>query len=131
MNEELKAKLNEMSVETLDKLQQYLSGAEQFAQEQIPALYNEIIMWGMAKHIFYFSIFFTIAFTLFLIGVYLIRIKDQWTDSDGLQIQRFIGCMLQLNLLFTFPAMCANLYEIIHIYFAPRLYVLEQISQLL
>lgn len=117
--------------ERLDEILEWalgaLKSAGDFTMEQAPIVVQEFYMWCTASHIFW-AVFGLI---LILLAAYLKRWAsghnkhgmDFIEDSDGgiylpLGVIAFIGTMFLLS----------NIYNLIYIYVAPRLYMIETVA---
>jgi len=96
-----------------------------FAKQQTPLLIQEIIKYNLALHTFLlimFSVFFAIA-------VYVTRygFKYQDTREGGVPCLMIGACAS----IFTFVGVAVNTVTLLKIYYAPRLFMIQYIMELI
>jgi len=123
------ARMNEI----LDKLLQWLEAAEGFAVEQTPIVLQEILAWKMAENIIY------VVIALIWLSAYAWHVhrctemsSDDWEDATPRNI-RFVTLLIigGVGGLIWFLELCFRLPNIVQIYFAPRVFLIEYVSRLL
>lgn len=134
MNEELQKRL----VESWDKIIQYLEHTENFVAEQAPLVVQEIINWGIWSNIVLLLIWFIISIILLKIGNYLFGKGKYCLENNISYIGRddqfglyLLGTVVYCGSMVSFFAGCGtSIYNLFYVLCAPRLYVLDQISNL-
>lgn len=130
MEETLK-KLDQMGPAALDELKRWVESTTDFMSTQVPLVVDEIITWGLAKYIF--ATVICLPFLILLIHTLKTRSKVDWEDSSGYgqptgsQVFWVIKAVLGLAGSIIF---CVHVYHALFVWFAPRLYVLEVLSDL-
>ena len=126
MNEVMKGKI----IASLEKIASWIEEAEAFAREQAPLIVQEILDYGMAKEL----IQCLVPFCFFLAcGTFVIialrkgkklewyRTGENWAIAAG--AVSFVG-------LFLFIVSTVEFVDVLKVYLAPRVYVLEQLRYL-
>jgi hypothetical protein len=118
---EIEAKL----AESMDSVQQWIDTTGSFVQEQAPLVAQEMIAWGQAKHMAGMCISGWIIIFCLVLLVYLFRhIKKNPGD----------GPMFIFWFILTAPNICwfaTSTYQYLFITFAPRLYIIEQLKDII
>lgn len=128
MDETLK-KLDEMGPKALDELQSWISTTKDFVTEQAPLVVQEIINWGMAQHVVWMIIF---AFPV-TVGIFGLRkrAKVDWTAHSDITAEQ-AWCTIKLIIGgIGFIGFFVNVYWFCYVFFAPRLYVLDYLRDLI
>ena len=120
-------------LESVDEVKQWLETGKDFVLEQAPLVVQEVLAWGVASATF----FVILNLVLFLLGLCLTRMLylKMWffekniEDSGPEVIFIFVGNIVAL--LVPFINICIYTYQLTYISYAPRLYILQQISKLL
>lgn len=127
MNEELENKLNESLIDIIDWLKKNGAAVENFIKEQTPLLVEEILDWNF----FYHLVWMCIGLFIILISVVILMfMKKYWEeiskdDCEGIVIFPMFFTILGLLVVFS------NLFYIIKIRIAPRLFILEELKSLI
>src|SRR5688572_9236616 len=126
--------IEEKLVASLDEAQKWIESTKDFVAEQAPLVIQEVIAWGFYSHLFFASIFLLAIIIISSAWLY-IRKFWKWDTWDTSYSESFpTGFLLNLvcvigNLIF-FLFLSESLYYMIYISVAPRLYVLEQLLNL-
>ena len=119
----------------LEKLLEWAQAAEGFAIEQAPLLVSEILTWGVVKHSTYLAIWTMVSLGFLAWAFWLGKSQSQRPESthcgfdqnDAKILQRFVVAAAAAAL---FLSTIVNMPVIVNIYFAPRLYLIQQLSDL-
>lgn len=128
MSKELDSALIDLISQTKDGVKAGLG----FLQQQIPDVIQQLLLWK-----FYESIITIILLTLlFLVGGYLNYRQYKWVKASkesGKYWDESILIFNGLQVLWLFPcsAIILNIYTIIQLYFAPKIYLMEYAAHLL
>lgn len=128
MNEELEKRLEKY----LETLESTITQASDFAIEQTPLVVQEYLSWIFWSNIFLFALnIIIIIFCIFLMfKLRFVMAKNMDTDiAVGFQILCFIMSSVGIILGFIFSAV--SLYYAIKVAVAPRVVLLEKISELI
>src|ERR1051326_8570243 len=137
---DVKELIAQKGVETLEELQTWLKAGKDLVVEQSPLLIQEIIRWGIGSSIFYLCInlvVLSIGVLLIYRGYFSKKSIESWKDYSGGDpdtnqamrlVETFVGCTV--SLLCSIFA-CSELFNLIFILSAPRLYVLQELASLL
>jgi hypothetical protein len=139
---DIKEIIAEKGVETLGEIQKWAKTTQDFATEQIPLVVHEIISWGLASRItaimfclsiISLAIFLIYAFTFSKSGQEMWKEKPSTpgdlTCNQGFGI--FINISSILAILISSIVSANYIVGVIFILYAPRLYVLQELSDLL
>ena len=124
MNEELTGKIGEH----LDEIMSWVEQGKEFVSEQAPLVVDEIIRWGVAKSVGLSVVFLLMILcaTLYLRKAHRLFKKD---DED-----EFTVCGAILSVVLVVVGVIGSIAAIEKLAFvltAPRLYVLEQLGDLI
>jgi hypothetical protein len=127
--------IEEKLVASLDEVQKWAESTKDFVSEQAPLVVQEVIRWGIAQNIFW-TLLFAILMILVTITWLYIRKSWKWDTSvgdgrDWFPVGFFLNgiCVLINFVMFTF--LSSAVYNLVYIWVAPRLYVLDQLATLL
>lgn len=125
MNPDIVEKLNESAEKLLD----YVEQTGDFVVEQAPLVVQEMITWGITHCVFWIIIVSIVLLPIIAICGYFFRIgvKDDW-DVDYCIPSGMVG---GVSLIFWFLVIASNIYDLLYIYFAPRLFILDQLKGLI
>lgn len=125
MNPDIVEKLNESAEKLLD----YVEQTGDFVVEQAPLVVQEMITWGITHCVFWIIIVSIVLLPIIAICGYFFRIgvKDDW-DFDYCIPSGMVG---GVSLIFWFLVIASNIYDLLYIYFAPRLFILDQLKGLI
>lgn len=121
---------NEHVQEALKLLADTLKGGKDFAVEQTPLLVQEVIRWGIASYSF-MSVLFVVLTCVWAYTARLTYKRRATCEEDENRNWLAVGSILS--------ALCAaasaitaacNLYGLAYVIAAPRLYVIEQLTQM-
>lgn len=134
MNEELKGILNSFAIDLIQKVKSGLDIGIEFASKELPLVAKEYITRGLAREIFYVSMWFilTTFFTIPLLYLFNDKRKhltftdDHDGSAEGTCIILLFICAI-IFLIMTF----ISTYNLISIAVAPRVYLLEQLKNLI
>lgn len=121
MEEELKAKL----IESLDSVTQYVNTTKDFVAEQSPLVVQEMLNAGYLEASSHLLFNVTIFITFLTALIFARKSKLDNSDKTAASIFSVIGIALSFSLAFV------SIYNLLYIYFCPRLYVIETISDLI
>lgn len=132
--------LVEKGLESLEEIQSWLQSSKDFVTEQAPLLIQEIVRWGIFKSVLYISL----SLVLFIIGILLVyrgyfskKSHKDWETilpsgpslEQGTRIiETVVGCVVTFV---TFITMWVDIFSLVFVLTAPRLYVLQTLSDLL
>ena len=135
MNEELKEKL----LNSYDSVENWLESGAGFVGEQVPLIIDEIIWWGLASHSFLALLFAGIYGVCWYVGhranKFFIKSSIEYEKNKSKSLQTdcewgMAGWILGKYVgLFWLIFVFTNLYQVVFILCAPRLYVLEQVKE--
>jgi len=119
--------MSEQMDEVFGKLLEWLEATESFAQEQVPILLQEILTWKMVES----SAISTIAlgcmaayFTMLIVAEKPL-VKDECT---AVGVLTFVGILTTLISTIVF---LVHLFAVLQIHFAPRVYLIEYMRELI
>lgn len=123
-------KINDMITKYGDEVFKWLQDSGQFVKEQAPLVCQEAIHWGQVESIFFSLIgiaVLALAFFLYKKGRYYLKLKP-YPSEDG-----YMFCFMGSGFTAIIGIMIfsINLHHFLFITFAPRLYLLEQIKEIL
>lgn len=100
-----------------------LEAGKEFAMEQAPLVVQEVVKWGIIEHTLWIVIGLGVTFTM----VVLLRksLKFMPVEEGPLFLLPTIGLVVSVIIV------CVNMFVVAKAYFAPRLYLLEQLRSLL
>jgi len=124
--------VEEKVIESIDKVQSWLDKGGEFAAEQAPLVVNEIIAVG------YIENGIGLAAAVFGITVCLLFLWRGWCYfsltsefNNGKETLWFLAMLCSGIFGFVFAIMIpASIHGLLFVHFAPRLYVLEELSKL-
>jgi hypothetical protein len=124
MKEELQSRL----INSLDKVQEYVEATESFVLEQAPLVAQEIVLSGRLQ-----TGVIVVTFTLIIIAMLTVSAKCynrylKNTKDDGYVL---VSVVMGLGSGLASMPLINALYEGVIPFFAPRLYLLQEISKLL
>lgn len=119
---------DETSNNILKELLSWLQSGKEFVAEQVPELVNEVINWGLCSHI----VFLVISGTIFLASLIILwwAIKRDFFTPCPDNVVFFIGLPNMLALVISLVVSCYQIYVIVYISVAPRLYLLERLAKM-
>jgi len=131
----------EKAAASLDKIFEYVEVTEDFVIEQTPLVVREIWHWGIASHVIYWVIWTAIGILCIFVDRKCFReakvYEEQYEKThakDDCETASFLwamGIAFRLSGIVTIlVSACANGLIIAKIYFAPRLYLLEILPEL-
>jgi len=128
MNEELKAKLNEMSLSLIEQIQ---NGAA-WAGEQTNLFVQELIYLHILENSIQFAAFLSLSIMLLVFALYLKKLANKTEDDDD-KIGYYFGIFLSLfgSLLIFIPNAIYNGTDICKGIWAPRVVIVEKLKSLL
>lgn len=126
MNEQLKVLLNQFGIDLINKVQTGIELGTQFLGKELPLVAQEIINWGIARSIFYTSMWFVITLAFCVLAAVCWYLADRESEGDW-----FVGSIVLylcglVSLLVTFY----NAFFIVKIAIAPRVYLIEQLLKM-
>lgn len=136
MNEELNKRL----INSIDKIAEWTEKAESFAVEHAPQVVNEILAWGVSQSI---TIVVLIIVPLVVAAITAIRMRNKtmvilesnigknYPNKDDPFGYVAVGVSSAVIVFFLCGALSHQLLILIKIHTAPRLYVIDQLSNLL
>ena len=109
-----------------EKLLEWLETTEAFAQEQVPVILQEILTWNFAASITTIVLFlaFMTGYLIFLIKAEKPLVEEECTPKGVFTI--IGGAVTAIGII----VVIAELYVVIQIYFAPRVYLIEYMKGL-
>ena len=120
---------SEVSTEALRQLVEWMKQTGEFVKEQSPLLAQEIINVGYLSYGFTLLVM-TVLFVAFVYTTRYCWSKSDLHDEDTVGWQ--IGFALSLMGIAGFLAgVCFNIYGLISLFIAPRLYILEQVAKII
>lgn len=129
MNEELQLKL----VESFEKVSDWVDSSEDFVVEQAPLVVSEIISWGFWSNLSISLLsFMVLIICLCVLKFFVIKNFHKLDEKDTSGAQAMVifisGIFSIVGILGSTCEMIHHSYDTIFILVAPRLYVIEQIS---
>lgn len=118
-------KTDEVLSKVVEKALTVAEKTGEFVIEQAPLLLQEFYAWHIASNCLGAALF------IFLSGLlcYVIRRINKWGKEENLDLsdpEYFFPKMLSwTGLIISFIFLCANIYDLAFIYFAPKLYLIE------
>ena len=131
MNEEIQSRITKY----MDAIESSAQKTGEFLSEQTPLLAQEYLAWYFWSHCF-FVVVVSIVFVLSLFVIRWLRkeYKIEEEKSNNSEVTGFItGCIL-VALVFSLGSLvfiCVNIYEMIKVTVAPRVVLLEKVTELL
>lgn len=129
IDQQMKDKL----LESIDTIGSWVESTKDFALEQAPLVVNEIVMWGIGKYSF--SVLLGLIFLV--ISFFSIRSavnnKQVYFDQDNGDIPTKRFFILLSGIISFIPGVLLfliNIYHLIFVLCAPRLYVIKTIADL-
>lgn len=127
-----------MKEELLQKALSYVENLETFVGEQLPPFVNEILNYAMFENILWLIIVCILGSASFGIWWKLWTAENRHCVDDAgdiVDVGKFISCLIALVSLFasvlTFSHSLSPLMLIGKIYLAPRLFIIEYLSELM
>ena len=117
MNEQL----TQLATQGFNTALQYLQATEVFVAEQAPLLVQEVLMFELAKAIVWLTIWL-----LLVVGFLIATIKVYKDVKEGEVI-----VIVSIQLILSTVGVVDQLFTLLKIVFAPRLYLIEQFRQLM
>jgi len=120
----------ELTNEAIAKLLDWTSATESFVAEQAPLLAREIINWGIYCGIITFAVLLALLTGIVFFGVFLTK-KSKHIEVHVLSalVATEIFALLTMAFLIVVGTVEA-IYPAFKAYFAPRLYLIEQLSSM-
>lgn len=107
----------------LTELLEFSKDAGAFAKEQVPLVLQEYIAWGIASSIVWLLPFLVMLFFSVRVWKWAVRVAE---DSDGFSIvAAFLYSIIML------PGLIINLLDLTKAIVAPRVYLIETLSDLI
>jgi len=129
--------LKEVTTGVLSNVIEYVQDANNFVVEQTPMLCNEIINFGLIKAGILMTVYFVTVVMCYFLGKKLInymRAKEETIDWNSEDRSFFIFWGSVINYVGPLPFAIGLIIELINfakIWFAPRLYILEYLTNLI
>lgn len=135
--------LIEKATESLGEIQKWVESGKDFVVEQAPLVVHEIIAWGIAECTFFLVLNGIIIITaLIMLYCSMFRkkmLENVWFDENMRranptfhQIQSIVGSAVGImGTIISFANICGYTYFLLFIVYAPRLYILQELSKLL
>jgi len=122
-------KLGEIGVKGLEEVGVWLEGAKDFVSDQAPLVCQEIINRGTIRAgVTAFTFLLVLVVSAFIARLCYKKIKDGSSDFDELC---FVGLIFSsICVLGCFAGFMVNAYQILYIQLCPRLYIMEQIAEI-
>lgn len=120
--------MQELTTETLGKVLEYVEQTKDFALTQAPLLCEEIIKWGIAKALIW------VVFALFVgaSSAYIFNRCRTWAIKHNEEEAEAVSFFVMLAVPFVCSVVFAcNILVIAQAYFAPRLFIIEYITDLM
>lgn len=137
-NQNFQNEINSRIADSMDKISDWVDSAEAFAISQAPEIVREILTWGFWSHLI-IAIILVSSVLLCWLGL-TISIRKLSSLKDCLD-ENYLGHWNVLNAIFTFviiifsvialPMAVRSFYFAMLAYFAPRLYVIDYIKDLM
>lgn len=126
----MEKKIKENIGEIIDKLQIYVENAENFAADQAPQLLQEIIYWGIIENSID-AFIGLIVLSICSYAVYYFFTKYPTADDEEQEVAYVFGIIVSSTAsIISFCVTLAQLQMVLYIYFAPRLYLIDRISDI-
>lgn len=129
MDENIKNELSKAGIEGIRSAQKWIETTGNFVKEQAPIVVQEIIRMGYITNIIYL-----VVGIVSLPVAYMLYRKYKWSevspnnsDHPGFLCVKVMGFGV---FVLSFYYIVSSIYELLVIHFCPRLYVLQQLSQL-
>lgn len=130
MDNELKDRL----VASVDKITEWVEAGGDFVAEQAPLIAKEIVAWGIAGAIVRGGIFLSILLIVQWGCWYVRKLIDKgrlFNDVGSDDPIRFFTWVFQFVSPLLLIGVAVDIYTLVYIWVAPRLYILEELSRLL
>lgn len=123
----------EKGVESIEEIQTWLQSGKDFVSEQAPLVVNEILKWGIASSIFWMVFGILLLIIAVIAGKIAIWTMRNGKPTDDGDVFVFISTIITTMVTSTagFLLFSVNTYNLIFMLFAPRLYILDELSKLL
>ena len=128
-----------ISTETVNQILEWTKSTVDFAKEQAPLICREIILWGQMECLFWILVGLIVGGLLSLVCFELGNHESKESEKleDGYKkksSESFAGVCYLASFVFAALGIIMvlnNLYWLIYIYFAPRLYIIQTLSEFL
>lgn len=128
----------------LDEIQKWVESGKEFVMDQAPMVVHEMIMWGLSRNVFWVVLMLFFIILLVSLWIYVGKLPKLAEEKDskgsykmtadmrdtyvGTWIAaRIISCM---GTLLCFSMMAVAIYDFLFIWFAPRLFILNELATL-
>mgnify|MGYP007073184332 FL=1 len=119
----------EKIISSIEKVEEYIQAGESFVVEQTPLVVNEIIMWGIAKNVFF--VFMWLFVTFLSYSIFNKHEKKCFaTKTNDFPLKEFLYIFKYLSLFFLILVF-RSIFKLCFVWFAPRLYIISEISKLI
>lgn len=128
-------KLNEIGIESLDKLREYVESAEAFASEQIPLVLQEMLRWEICSTLFLIlvnGIILSLILYLYrFVYKYMLPTFDPEKMSNDDRLGYFLGNLVSIAVVILFSGLLLEkIYHLVFVTCAPRLFLLEKFAEI-
>ena len=110
----------------LNEIFEWIKSAKDFSSAQLPLVVHEMLAWGIIQHVAGIGLSLSVFITLVLIARYVKNTYDLKQDGPARWIALcVVGSIISLIPLFI------NIFELLYVLSAPRLYVINQVAELI
>lgn len=122
-----KEQFTQFALDNLETCQEILTDSAQWTAEQVPIVIQEYLNWELFYHGIW-GAFGLIIILGGLIGLSFGMFKKSWSDDDRFGIALVFGIPL---LIIGLPMFVLNLFEVVQILIAPRIFLIEETAKLI
>lgn len=126
--------LEKKAIESIEEISGWIEQGKDFVVEQAPLVVQEMIHWGMAECVFWIglgSILCTASIVAVLIMRRWIKSQTEGLTNDERGCCFIISAICAATFLANSVIIFTNIYYLCFIYFAPRLYVMEELARIM
>ncbi len=128
----LTGSISEKAAASVDKIIEYVAGAEDFVVTQAPLVVQEIWHWGMAEHVIYFIVFIVLGIVTYFISNKCFQSSiNQPKGTEGQELMYGLGIICRIaTVILPLIGLMVDGMVVAKIYFAPRIYLLEVLPEI-
>jgi hypothetical protein len=127
VNDLLKDKLTE----SITEVQGWLNGTKDFVLEQAPLVIQEVLRWEIYSSLFFIGLGILLSIIYSVISYIFYNLSKTVKGGDSPEVCYALSYIVHLLHIITIIMVCTNLYHMVYVWCAPRVFLIEKVAELI